>query len=95
MKRVLELVPEKMAARPGQPEAHPYEPTDPIPVPEVLESDTDTAWALWEDSITPERADDDPAFASTEPDELATVPDEPSTVRDELPTVPMALLPKE
>lgn len=31
---------------------HLYAVHDPIPVPEASESDTDTAWALWEDSLS-------------------------------------------
>ena len=26
---------------------------DPLPLPEVIESDSDTAWGLWQDSIQP------------------------------------------
>lgn len=27
-----------------------YMPGDPIPVPEAIETDTDSAWAMWQDS---------------------------------------------
>lgn len=39
------------------PSVHPYSPTDPIPVPEAVESDGDTLWGLWEDSIAPARTE--------------------------------------
>ena len=32
---------------------HLYSINDPIPVPEAFESDTDTAWGLWEESVSP------------------------------------------
>lgn len=27
---------------------------DPLPLPEVVESDSDTSWALWQDSVNPQ-----------------------------------------
>lgn len=74
MKKLLETSPDKATTLPELPEVHPYAATDPIPVPEARESDSDTAWALWEDSITPDDKNLDPAFAATVPDELATQP---------------------
>jgi hypothetical protein len=74
MKKLLETVPAKAGALPASPEVHPYAATDPIPVPEAGESDSDTAWALWEDSIAPDNKDLNPAFANTVPDELPTQP---------------------
>jgi len=74
MKKLLQTIPEKSGAPPALPEVHPYAATDPIPVPEARESNSDTAWALWEDSIAPDNKDLDPAFANTVPDELATQP---------------------
>lgn len=40
-----------------QQSVHPYSPNDPIPVPEAHESDGDTLWGLWEDSIAPARTE--------------------------------------
>lgn len=44
---------------------------DPLPVPDVSESDTDTAWGLWEATLEgePERkpADTPPDFEPTQP----------------------------
>ena len=42
---------------------------DPLPVPEAVESDSDTAWGRWEHSL---QAHDDPSAA--EPDFEDTVP---------------------
>ncbi len=47
-----------------------YSPADPIPVPEAVESDTDTVWGLWEDLISPEKKQLDNAFAATQPADL-------------------------
>ncbi len=74
MKKILELVPEKVSALPKPSAVHPYAATDPIPVPEARESDTDTAWALWENLTAPEDKEVNPAFANTVPDELPTRP---------------------
>ena len=74
MKILLETVPKKAGALPTLPEVHPYTASDPIPVPEARESDSDSTWALWEDSIAPDDKDVDPAFANTVPDELPTQP---------------------
>ncbi len=30
---------------------------DPLPLPEVVESDSDTSWALWEDSVQSQNPD--------------------------------------
>ena len=57
------------AAKP--PVAHPYSTLDPVPVPEVVESDTDSAWGLWEDSIASLDTQSNTAFENTEP---ATMP---------------------
>ena len=48
---------------------HPYDSHDPIPVPDVVESDSDTAWGLWEESASPYK-ETDPDFQNTEPTEL-------------------------
>lgn len=49
---------------------HLYSMNDPIPVPEIIECDADAAWALWEDSLSPQDETSDTAFASTVPAEL-------------------------
>lgn len=54
-------------AEPTHRELHPYDRHDPIPVPEVVESDSDTAWGRWEDSIAPASKEDEPAFDDTVP----------------------------
>jgi hypothetical protein len=74
MKKLLETVPKKAGTLPKLPEVHPYAANDPIPLPEVRESDSDTDWALWEKSIASNNKNADPAFANTVPDELATQP---------------------
>jgi hypothetical protein len=46
---------------------HPYSVTDPIPVPKAVESDTDTTWALWADSLSPDSGKSGTAFDKTIP----------------------------
>jgi hypothetical protein len=52
---------------------------DPLPVPDVSESDTDTAWGLWEatldDRPTTNPADAPPDFEPTQPIGLGGLPD--------------------
>jgi hypothetical protein len=74
MKNILETATVGARTSPKLPEVHPYAANDPIPVPEVRESDSDTDWALWEKSIASNNKNADPAFANTVPDELATQP---------------------
>lgn len=69
-------VSEKSPAVPKPPAIHLYSANDPIPVPEAVESDTDTAWALWEDSIAPQSSGPDATFESTAPAELPASPSE-------------------
>ena len=45
---------------------------DPVPVPEALESDSDTAWGLWQDSVQSLDAQDT-TFDATVPGELKTL----------------------
>ncbi len=59
------------------PQVHLYSPVDPIPVPEALESDTDTAWGLWEDLIAPEQRKPENSFEATQPADL--LPELPTT----------------
>lgn len=49
---------------------HFYSALDPIPVAEAVESDTDAAWALWEDAIKQQNSGFDTAFENTRPAEL-------------------------
>jgi hypothetical protein len=52
---------------------------DPLPVPDVSESDSDTAWGLWEATLegqtTPKQADTPPDFEATQPIGLNGLPD--------------------
>jgi hypothetical protein len=52
------------------PGIHPYSASDPIPVPKAIESDTDTAWALWQDHASPAGAEPHPSYQKTVPAEL-------------------------
>jgi hypothetical protein len=47
-----------------------YLPGDPIPVPETIETNTDSAWALWQDSTQEPR----PTFDETVPMGLEDMP---------------------
>jgi hypothetical protein len=52
---------------------------DPLPVPDVMESDSDTAWGLWEHSLQSDEAASgaphkDVSFDDTVPSELAALP---------------------
>jgi hypothetical protein len=52
---------------------------DPLPVPDVSESDSDTAWGLWEATLesqtAPKQADTPPDFEATQPIGLNGLPD--------------------
>lgn len=48
-----------------------YIPGDPIPVPEAIETNTDSAWALWQDSTQEPQA---PTFDETVPMSLEDMP---------------------
>ncbi len=52
------------------PAAHPYSTLDPLPVPEAVESDTDSAWGLWQDSIACQDTPTETAFENTVPAKL-------------------------
>ena len=65
---------QKSPAEPKPPTVHPYSVNDPIPVPEAVESDSDTAWDLWEDSLSSQRRGPDTVFENTVPAELPAVP---------------------
>ncbi len=55
---------------------------DPLPQPEVIESDSDTAWGRWEDVMSADtrQQDDDeaahPAFEDTQPMKWSELPPE-------------------
>lgn len=55
---------------------HLYSVNDPIPIPEAVESNTDTAWGLWEDSIAPPKDAPDTTYDNTMPAELLPEPPE-------------------
>jgi hypothetical protein len=76
-----------MATNPEKPKSNPTRSSDrasdflldPLPVPEVMESDSDTAWGLWEHSLqaddpASEAPDSDISFDDTVPSELAELP---------------------
>lgn len=52
------------------PVIHPYSALDPLPVPEAIESNTDAAWALWQNSISAYNGTSECDFASTIPADL-------------------------
>ena len=60
---------------------HPYAASDPIPVPDAVESDGDTAWGLWENSILPPSSEADTGFANTVPADLVPLPSDKSFKR--------------
>ncbi len=62
-------IPKKPPVEPKSSGLHPYSAVDPIPVPEAIESDSDTAWGMWEDSIMPADAVDTD-FHPTVPSDL-------------------------
>jgi len=72
---------------------------DPVPVPEAVESDSDTAWGLWELSLADENHADKPAsnetaragFADTTPSDLAGGIAPPEGITGFDGTVPMGL----
>jgi len=56
----------------------PYSAHDPIPVPDVVESDSDTVWGMWEAEEAKEKEQEkeqvDRGFAPTVPSELQPLP---------------------
>jgi len=60
---------------------------EPIPVPEVIESDPDTAWAIWAHTVETQ----DKPFESTESAPLATQPSDLNTQPADLDTAPAPL----
>lgn len=46
----------------------PYVPGDMLPVPEVIEKDSDSVWALWSDAVKdPKEEDPEDRFTKTQP----------------------------
>lgn len=58
----------KSSSRPAEDR---YTPGDPIPVPEAIETDSDSAWAMWQDSTQEPRP---PNFDETVPMSLEDTP---------------------
>lgn len=60
------------------PTLDPYSAHDPIPVPDVVESDSDTVWGMWEAEEAKEKEQEkeqvDRGFAPTVPSELQPLP---------------------
>ena len=63
-------LPKNLPAEVKPPAVHLYAQADPIPVPDAVESDTDTVWGLWEDLVAPEKRPPDNGFEATQPAEL-------------------------
>jgi len=60
----------KPSAPPTAPAARPYDPLfDPLPVPEAIESDSDTAWGLWEHTLHAHDAPEETPESDTAYDE--------------------------
>ena len=76
--------PKDFAAPRASARAHDFS-MDPLPVPDAVESDSDTAWGLWEhtlqahddQAIQPQEPDEPPAFDDTVPSQLIEYPDDP------------------
>lgn len=62
--------PKKLPPPPEHPAQDPYSAHDPIPVPEVVESDSDAAWEMWEAEEAKEKKQEERGFAPTVPAEL-------------------------
>jgi hypothetical protein len=71
-------LPPAYTKKPGTPSAVDLA-LDPLPVPDASESDTDTAWGLWEATLdsepNPKPADAQPDFEATQPIGLNGLPD--------------------
>ncbi|MEI8030808.1 MAG: hypothetical protein WCH35_13605 [Comamonadaceae bacterium] len=63
-------VPPKSRAKLEFSDVHPYSVSDPIPVTKAVESDTDTTWALWADTVSHQSDQHSTAFDKTTPAEL-------------------------
>ena len=57
----------------------PYVPGDALPVPEVIEKDSDSVWALWSDAVKGRLSKDGQAHAATQPMDLQELPKESNT----------------
>lgn len=64
--------------KPKQIKTHPYSQTDPLPVPEAIETDSDTIWSLWQELAGVKKPYEDTVlapFPDTEISELTLVPE--------------------
>lgn len=59
-------LPHAPAAPARRPESDVYYPGDAIPVPDVIETDSDSAWAMWSDAIEGRVACDDESHPPTQ-----------------------------
>jgi hypothetical protein len=62
--------PQNPPAEVKPPAVHLYSQADPIPVPDAVESETDSVWGLWEDLVSPEKRAADNGFEATQPADL-------------------------
>lgn len=65
-----DLPPKPPADAQPPPPVHLYSHVDPIPVPDAVESETDSVWGLWEDLVAPKKRPPDDGFEATQPAEL-------------------------
>ena len=70
---VTELTPIQ-PAKPKPASVHLYGVTDPIPAAEAVESDSETAWARWEDAFETPSQEAVTSFENTVPGELLSLP---------------------
>jgi len=69
---------------------YPIFPGDPLPVPEVVEKDSDSVWALWSDAVR----EPGEKFRDTQPTtELMDLPDLNEKFRDTMPATELMDLP--
>ena len=74
-------LPPKPPVETQPPPVHLYSQADPIPVPDAVESETDSVWGLWEDLVAPEKRPPDDGFEATQPaDLLPNLVDSPDLV---------------
>jgi hypothetical protein len=69
---MIKTVTRKLPDAPSPSAIHPYSVNDPIPVPEAIESDSDAAWALWEDSVSAQSSGPGADFKNTTPAKLTS-----------------------
>lgn len=84
------VVPTKPVARPAPAASPPvdhYSPLDRLPVPEVIEKNSDSVWALWSDVVN----ESSQPVALTQPADLETMPGDLETRPADLETQPADL----